>query len=129
MVSTTCRGTSSTLAEVLCLNVQGQPIPGEQLFTYTNGRFLMHEEYQISRRYAAFKLDELCRLVSHLPSIQSPVLSIDKIEGGFNKALMMRMENGKEVVVKMPFPKSVPRQCATESEAAVLDFGTSAKSF
>lgn len=88
----------------------------------------MDEEYQTSRRYAAFKVNELCRLVSSLPSIQSPVSSIDKIEGGFNKALMIRMENGKEVVVKIPFPNSVPRQCATESEAAVLGFGTNAKS-
>jgi len=87
----------------------------------------MDEEYQTSRRYAAFEVNELCRLVSSLASIQSPVSSIDKIEGGFNKALMMRMENGKEVVVKIPFPNSVPRQCATESEAAVLDFGTNAK--
>ena len=88
----------------------------------------MDEQYQISRRYAAFKVDELCKLVSSLPSIQSLVSSIDKLEGGFNKALMMRMENGKEVVVKIPFPNSVSPQCTTESEAAVLDYGRNAKS-
>ncbi|KIW84147.1 hypothetical protein Z517_03394 [Fonsecaea pedrosoi CBS 271.37] len=38
----------------------------------------------------------------------SPVSSIDKHEGGFNKALKLAMENGKEVVVKIPFPAMVP---------------------
>lgn len=54
----------------------------------------MDEGYQTSRRYAAFNVDELCKITS-LHSIQSPVSSIDKLEGGFNKALMMRMENGE----------------------------------
>ncbi|RMZ85019.1 hypothetical protein DV738_g273, partial [Chaetothyriales sp. CBS 135597] len=40
-------------------NCEGEPISRVQLFSYTNGRFLMDEEYQISRRYAAFNVDEL----------------------------------------------------------------------
>ncbi|GKZ19282.1 hypothetical protein AbraIFM66951_011424 [Aspergillus brasiliensis] len=45
------------------------------------------------------------------------------MEGGFNKALLMTAENGKEVIAKLPCPKVVPPQYSTASEAAVLEYG------
>jgi hypothetical protein len=67
----------------------------------------MNEQHELSRRHVMFDLENLCALVSSLPSITSPISSIDKHERGFNKALTVTMANGKAVVVKIPFPAMV----------------------
>ncbi|RHZ63822.1 hypothetical protein CDV55_106457 [Aspergillus turcosus] len=100
----------------------GEPIQREQLFEYTNGRFLVNEKHEMSRRYAKFDLDALCTLVSSLPSISSPISKIEKMEGGFNKALLMTAENGKEVIAKIPCPNVVPSKYSTASEVATLEY-------
>ncbi|OJJ45135.1 hypothetical protein ASPZODRAFT_54014, partial [Penicilliopsis zonata CBS 506.65] len=94
----------------------GEPIKREQLFAYTNGRFLVNEKEQVLKRYAEFDLDALCTLVSSLPSISSPIEKIEKMEGGFNKALLMTAINGKEVIAKIPCPRVVPPKYSTASE-------------
>ncbi|PGH15601.1 hypothetical protein AJ80_05465 [Polytolypa hystricis UAMH7299] len=112
----TCRG------KAISNLMQGKPIQNEQLFEYTNGRFLVNEKHEKSKRYAKFDLDALCTLVSSLPSISSPISKIDKMEGGFNKALLMTVENGKEVVAKIPYPNVVPSEYSTASEVAILEY-------
>lgn len=124
----TCRGMSCEsqgrfpFLNALSLPV-GEPIQYEQLFEYTNGRFLVNERRETAQRYAKFDVDALCTLVSSLPSVSSPISKIDKMEGGFNKALLMTAENGKEVIAKIHFPKLVPPKYSTASKAAVMDFG------
>ncbi|KAJ9388316.1 hypothetical protein DTO063F5_2647 [Paecilomyces variotii] len=110
------------LSRSISITCQGEPIRREQLFEYTNGRFLVNEARERARRYAEFNVDALCSLVSSLPSISSPISKIDKMEGGFNKALLMTAENGKEVIAKIPLSQIVPPKYVTESEAATLDF-------
>ncbi|GIK04054.1 hypothetical protein Aspvir_008129 [Aspergillus viridinutans] len=76
----------------------------------------------MSKRYAKFDLDALCSLVSSLPSVSSPISNIEKMEGGFNKALLMTAENGKEVIAKIPRPAVVPSRYSTASEVATLEY-------
>jgi hypothetical protein len=45
------------------------------------------------------------------------------MEGGFNKALLITAENGKEVIAKIPCPKVVPSKYSTASEVATLEYG------
>ena len=77
----------------------------------------------MAKRYVKFDVDALCSLVSSLPSVSSPIFKIDKMEGGFNKAMLMTAENGKEIIAKIPCPNIVPAVFSTASEAAVLDYG------
>ncbi|PGH19280.1 hypothetical protein AJ80_04033 [Polytolypa hystricis UAMH7299] len=124
-ISLTCRGRPFQIScKVIPLTVipTGEPIQNEQLFEYTNGRFLVNEKHEKSKRYAKFNLDALCTLVSSLPSISSPISKIDKMEGGFNKALLMTAENGKEVIAKIPCPSVVPSEYSTASEVAILEY-------
>ncbi|KAI9370609.1 kinase-like domain-containing protein [Aspergillus egyptiacus] len=107
------------LSDDIC---SGQPIQPEQLFEYTNGRFLVNEKYEVSKRYAKFDLEALCAVVSSVPSVSSPISKIDKLEGGFNKALLMTAENGKELIAKIPCPLVVPAEHSTASEAALLEY-------
>lgn len=97
-------------------------MPTDHLFRYTNGRFLVNEEYELAKRYSPFDVGALCQLVSSI--IKSPVVKIDKREGGYNKALLMTGENGHTVIAKIPCPNIVPHEYGTASEVAVLKFGT-----
>lgn len=101
----------------------GSPIHPEDVFRYTTGRFLVNEEYELAKRYVRFDIDALCKLVSSLPSIGSSIVKIDKKEGGYNKALLLKAENGKKVIGKIPCINIVPPQYGTASEVAVLKFG------
>lgn len=49
---------------------------------------------------------------------------IDKMEGGFSKALLMTTEDGMEVIAKIPLPNAGRAMYSTASEAAVLDYGS-----
>ncbi|KAL2001051.1 hypothetical protein VTN02DRAFT_2310 [Thermoascus thermophilus] len=108
----------------ISITSRGEPIPAEDLFKYTNGRFLVNEQHEKSKRYAKFDVDALSKLVSSIPAVSSPISKIDKKEGGFNKALLMTAENGKQVIAKIPCPNMIPPEYATASEVAVLEFVT-----
>jgi hypothetical protein len=45
------------------------------------------------------------------------------MEGGFSKALLMMMENGAEVIAKIPCSNAGRPMYSTASEVAVLNFG------
>ncbi|KAJ8107252.1 hypothetical protein OPT61_g8997 [Boeremia exigua] len=49
-------------------------------------------------------------------------LHLFKLEGGFSKALLMRKEDGQQIVVKIPFPIAGPPKYTTASEVAVLHY-------
>ena len=42
--------------------------------------------------------------------------------GGFNRLFSLTLDNGKEVVVRMPFKNAGPRTLLTQSEVATMDF-------
>lgn len=102
---------------------KGRPIDVEQLFAYTNGHFLVNEKHQIERRYVKFNLDALCAVAARAGGDSSPISAIEKMEGGFSKALLMRKANGAEVVAKIPCRNAGPSVSTTESEVAVLQLG------
>ncbi|KAM5439426.1 hypothetical protein MferCBS31731_004522 [Microsporum ferrugineum] len=105
---------------ILC---RGKPISVHQLFEYTNGNFLINEEFQFDQRYVKFNLDALCTLAATAGGGQaSPVRVVEKIEGGFSKALLMKKQNGMEVVAKIPCRNSGSAVYTTESEVATLKY-------
>ncbi|KAE8313775.1 hypothetical protein BDV41DRAFT_564168 [Aspergillus transmontanensis] len=97
--------TARTFSRSISFTCRGEPIQYEQLFEYTNGRFLVNERSEKAKRYAEFNVDALCSIVSSLPSV-----------------MLMTAENGKEIVAKMPFPRIVPMEYSTASEVAVLNY-------
>lgn len=53
-----------------------------------------------------------------------PVSKIEKMEGGFSKALLVTTLEGSEYIVKIPCPNAGKPMYCTASEVAVLNFGT-----
>ncbi|GJP87141.1 phosphotransferase enzyme family protein [Aspergillus niger] len=110
---------STAQLSILC---RGKSISPDELFAYTNGHFLVDEQHQLARRYVKFDLDALCNVATAVGVDPSPVLSVEKMEGGFSKALLMNKENGTEVVAKLPCRIAGPAELTTASEVGVLKY-------
>lgn len=99
------------------------PVTREDLFAYTNGHFLVDEERQFSRRYVRFDLDALCSTAALVGGDSSRVTAIDKMEGGFSKAFLMKRANGTDVIAKIPCRIAGPSSLTTAGEVGVLEYG------
>ncbi|KAE8407474.1 phosphotransferase family protein [Aspergillus pseudonomiae] len=94
----------------------------EGLFKYTSGRWLIDEEHQLAQRYVKFHVNNLCSKAASVFSDSTTCMDIIKIEGNFNKAFLLTMDDGHEVVAKVPCPNAGPPSLTTASEVATLNF-------
>ncbi|KAK6835271.1 hypothetical protein RU639_001953 [Aspergillus parasiticus] len=106
----------------ISLRCRGKPISREELFAYTNGHFLVDEQRQLDRRYLKFDLDTLCDVAASAGGDSSRIVTIEKLEGGFSKALLMKKENGKEVIAKLPCRIVGTTSLTTACEVGVLEY-------
>ena len=113
---------SARFSRALSITCRGKSISRDELFTYTNGRFLVNEAKACNRRFVRFNVDQLCSVAASVGGPLSPIQAIEKLEGGFSKALLMRKEDGQEVIAKLPFPIAGPTKYTTASEVAVLHY-------
>ncbi|KAK2803682.1 hypothetical protein FQN50_006900 [Emmonsiellopsis sp. PD_5] len=98
--------------------------PGQdgQLFEYTRGRFLIDEASQIARRRVRFNMDGLASVAAASVGARHCV-NIEKCPDGlYNKAYILSMDNGKEVIAKIPNPNAGIPYYTTASEVATMDF-------
>ncbi|PWY67606.1 phosphotransferase enzyme family protein [Aspergillus sclerotioniger CBS 115572] len=100
----------------------GKSIGRDELVAYTNGHFLVDEQRQLDRRYMNFDLDALCDVAAAVGDGSSPIITIEKMEGGFSKALLMTKKNGVEVIAKIPCHIAGPASLTTASEVGVLEY-------
>lgn len=95
---------------------------GDDLFTYTRGRFVQNEKYEMSQRHVSFNVNELARIAAE--AIGSSIcVSVEKYpDGMYNKAMLLTMEDGTQVVAKVPNPNAGKPHFTTASEVATMDF-------
>lgn len=73
-----------------------------------------------------FNVDAVCDVAAAAgDGPPSRIATIDKMEGGLSKALLMRKENGREAVAKIPCRIAGPARLTTASEVGVLQYGMS----
>ncbi|KAF9887177.1 hypothetical protein FE257_010431 [Aspergillus nanangensis] len=106
----------------LSMSCRGRSIGRNELFAYTNGHFLVDEQRQLDRRYVRFDIDALCDVAAAAGDELSRITTIEKMEGGFSKALLMKKENGEEVIAKIPCRIAGPTCLTTASEVGVLEY-------
>ena len=70
-----------------------------------------------------FDLDALGNVAAAVGDDSSPITTIEKMEGGFGKALLMKKENGIEVIAKIPCRIAGPARLTTACEVGVLEYG------
>lgn len=94
----------------------------EDFYRYTRLRFLMDGRHRMSERYVRFDLRELCRLAAKAVGSEECVKITKYPDGMSNKAFLMAMNDGKEVVAKIPTPIAGRPHFTTASEVATMDF-------
>ncbi|KAK2753450.1 Phosphotransferase enzyme [Arachnomyces sp. PD_36] len=93
-----------------------------ELFSYTSGRYLYNEQLRLAERHVEFNIEALRRVAAQSVGRDTVVHMRKLAEGGFNRVLLLTMNDGFEVIVKIPYSIAVPKQLTTESEVATLDF-------
>ncbi|GKZ28816.1 hypothetical protein AbraIFM66950_000613 [Aspergillus brasiliensis] len=94
----------------------------DEFFKFTRGRFVVDEAENLRMREVRFDMNSLARVAAesvgatHCTSIQKYP------DGMFNKAFLMSMDNGREVVAKISNPNAGIPHLTTASEVATMDF-------
>lgn len=68
-------------------------------------------------------MDALCQTAAAAGGDTSQIIAIEKMEGGFSKAFLMRKANGTEVIAKVPCRIAGPPSLTTAGEVGVLEYG------
>ena len=94
----------------------------ESFYRYTSGRWLWDEPAQLSHRYVQFNVAKLAQIAARSIGASSCV-EIKKVpEGNFNKTFLLTMNDGNEVIAKVPNPNAGRPHFTTASEVATMDF-------
>ncbi|KAJ9317115.1 hypothetical protein DTO271D3_2405 [Paecilomyces variotii] len=93
----------------------------DHFFSYTSGRWLYEEETQLRRRCIKFDLEGLRKTAAL--TLGSRCVHISKLpEGLYNKVFSLTMEDGKEILARIPNPNAGDPDYVVENEVATLDF-------
>ncbi|KXG52884.1 Aminoglycoside phosphotransferase [Penicillium griseofulvum] len=99
---------------------QGQSWDKPSFHVYTAGRWLFNEHQQLAARCVNFNFDELIKIAQGLDS--SVCTKVEKLEENYNKAFLLTMESGHQVVAKVPNPNAGLPFYTTASEVATMEF-------
>lgn len=92
-----------------------------QLFNYTSGRWLYDEQLQLQKRQVEFNVQALKQVASQ--TLGTRCTNISKLpEGLYNKVFSLHMDNGHEILARIPNPNAGNSRYVVSSEVATLDF-------
>lgn len=93
------------------------------LFNYTSGRFLYNERLRLEERYVKFEPEAMKTVLENETNLSRGRLThLYKLaEGGFNRVFSAVFEDESHLIVKIPYPLTVPKKLTTASEVATLD--------
>ena len=81
-----------------------------------------NEKERMAERYVRFNVPELMRIAAMAVG-RDRCMDITKVtEGGFNKIFLLTMDDGYEVIARIPTPIAGPAHYTTASEVATMDF-------
>ncbi|KAM0717867.1 hypothetical protein Q7P37_006199 [Cladosporium fusiforme] len=92
-------------------------------FRYTSGRWIYNEHKRLTERHLRFNVAELSKAAAvSIGRKDGDVQSIKKLaEGGFNRTFELTMNDGFQVIARLPYPSTQPKRLAVASEVATLD--------
>jgi hypothetical protein len=94
----------------------------DEFFNFTRARFIHDEGWEMAQRRVEFNMNELAHLSAKAVGSMACV-NIEKYpDGMFSKAFLMTMEDGMQVVAKVPNPNAGRAHFMTASEVATMDF-------
>ena len=94
----------------------------DEFFTFTRGRFVVDEKDQMERRHIRFDMNELAVIAARSVGSRGCV-SIQKCpDGMYNKCFVLEMDDGQEVIAKVPNPNAGVSHLTIASEVATMGF-------
>lgn len=95
----------------------------DEFFRYTSGRWIRDESAQLSERYLKFDVNALKQAAVDACPGASSVTKMAKLpEGNFNKVFLIQLDNGHEVIARLPNPNAGATTLVTASEVATMEF-------
>lgn len=82
-----------------------------------------NESKRLKERYLHFNIAELSKVAAtSLGRKDGDVRSVKKLaEGGFNRTFALTMNDGFQVIARLPYPSTQPKRLVVASEVATLD--------
>lgn len=93
-------------------------------YEYTSGHWLRDDAAQRRARRVDFSFDALCQAAVRSCPGAKGIVRCDKVEGNFNRAFILGLDNGASVVARVPFSVAGPARLVTNSEVATLAYST-----
>ncbi|GCB20818.1 altered inheritance of mitochondria protein 9, mitochondrial [Aspergillus awamori] len=95
-----------------------------ELFKYQRYRWLKGESQHLAALYREFDLDHLLETANQVTGHKGTrCVKVSKcVEGQYNKAFILTMNNGEELVARLPNPNAGPSFYTTASEVATRRF-------
>lgn len=106
----------------LDLAVAKVEIPPYDLQKYTGGSWVQNDSIQRTSRFIKFDYNQLCQRVLEIFPAAHTVQHCKKVDGGFNRVLLLTLDNGQKVVARLPTVASGPERLITNSEVATISF-------
>ncbi|KAL9622572.1 MAG: hypothetical protein Q9160_003069 [Pyrenula sp. 1 TL-2023] len=101
---------------------QGDWNMNKDFFNFTRGRFVSREEAQMAMRRIEFDMNALCSVAAKAVGAHR-CINVNKCPDGlYNKFFVLTMNDGREVIAKVPNPNAGIRAWTTASEAATMVF-------
>lgn len=91
-------------------------------YEYTSGRWLRNDAAQRDARHVRFDFAALCQKAIDASPGANKILQGVKMEGGFNRAFILHLDNGSSVVARIPFSVAGPPRLVTNSEVATIAY-------
>lgn len=95
-------------------------------YEYTSGRWLTAETAQRDARRVKFDFATLCQNAINCSPGAKKILEGVKMEGNFNRAFILHLDNGSKVVARIPFSVAGPPRLVTNSEVATIAYSKGA---
>ncbi|KKK16222.1 hypothetical protein ARAM_001796, partial [Aspergillus rambellii] len=93
------------------------------LYAYSAQRWIWNEAQQLRSRYVSFDLHTLIQIAEEAGGDNAVCVNVSKLpEGNFNKAFLVTMRDGLELVVKIPNPNAGPSHYTTASEVGTMQY-------
>jgi len=95
----------------------------DNLFSYKAQRWLWNEHEQLQRRYVRFDVAAPIRVVEDAIGPDASCVEFTKLpEGNFNKTFIATMQDGRELIARLPNPNAGRPHYTTASEVATMAY-------
>lgn len=94
----------------------------DTIFTFTRGRFVQNEKFEMSLRQVRFNMNELSKIAANAMGFPFCTKVERYSDGMYNKSFLFTMQDGSQVVGKIPNPNAGRPYFTTASEVATMDF-------